>query len=289
MGNRTKNKTKKKFRKLKCFNKTKKNTCYSSKTLNKFKELWNVRHPDNKIKSSNEREIWKSLKNNLSHVCHEEACWLKQKFVKNNVSSELKNYLFLPFAPKEWSTDINTWLTSVDIEKIMKQYEHEYPNFSFLGPSPIDFDTKKHKNECVWNEICKFKISNYMKKGKNKIGFIFNLDEHWKEGSHWVSMFIDVNKKYIFYFDSAGDDIPHEIKKLVYRIISEGKDNNIEFKYVTNYPMEHQYENTECGMYCLYMIILLLTTNKTYEHFKKNRVPDNEMEKLRFKYFNVDY
>ena len=96
-----------------------------------------------------------------------------------------------------------------------------------------------------------------------------------------------VNKKYIFYFDSAGDDIPDQVKQLVDRIISDGKDINIDFEYVTSYPMEHQYKNTECGMYSLYMIILLLTTNNTYEYFIKNRVTDGKMEKMRFKLFNV--
>ena len=28
-------------------------------------------------------------------------------------------------------------------------------------------------------------------KGITKIGLIFNLDPHYKEGSHWVAMFID--------------------------------------------------------------------------------------------------
>ena len=36
----------------------------------------------------------------------------------------------------------------------------------------------------------------------NKIGVIFNLDKHDQSGSHWVAMFIDLENKFFFYFDS---------------------------------------------------------------------------------------
>ena len=63
-----------------------------------------------------------------------------------------------------------------------------------------------------------------------------------------------------------------------------------------NHPFEHQYGNTECGMYSLYFIISLLTnqaTNKPFKttedkirFFKKVRISDKEMENLRYKYYN---
>ena len=48
-----------------------------------------------------------------------------------------------------------TWLNSTDIENIMQQYEDAYPNFEFIGPSPIDFDKVLMNNKCVWDELCK--------------------------------------------------------------------------------------------------------------------------------------
>ena len=33
----------------------------------------------------------------------------------------------------------------------MKQYESKFKYFKFIGPSPIDFDKKKHFGNCVWN------------------------------------------------------------------------------------------------------------------------------------------
>ena len=47
---------------------------------------------------------------------------------------------------------------------------------------------------------------------------------------------------------------------------------------------EHQKSDTECGMYVLYIIITLLTTN-SLPYFTE-RVPDKEMEKLRKILFN---
>ena len=38
------------------------------------------------------------------------------------------------------------------------------------------------------------------KSGKNKIGMVINLDEHWKEGSHWVALYTDLKNNQI-YFD----------------------------------------------------------------------------------------
>ena len=80
----------------------------------------------------------------------------------------------------------NEWLNSLDISRVMKQYENDYKCFDFLGPSPIDFDTFKENNECVWDEICNFDLNKSYTKGKRKFGFIFNLDPHYKGGSHWV-------------------------------------------------------------------------------------------------------
>ena len=99
-----------------------------------------------------------------------------------------------------WKKNPEEWLNSVDIEDVMKQYEKKVPTFMFIGPSPIDFDKHLLYGECVWDELCKFKLENILKKGKNKIGIIFNLDPHYKNGSHWISMFIDIRKKFIFFF-----------------------------------------------------------------------------------------
>ena len=142
--------------------------------------------------------------------------------------------------------------------------------------------------ECVWEELCKFNLKQLIENGKRKIGIVFNIDPHYKEGSHWVSMFIDIDKAFIFYFDSNGQRIRTQFKKLVNRIIKQGSNLSqpIKFMYHSNFPKSHQRRNTECGMYALYMIIQLLTNKKDILYFKKTHINDDEMFALRKKLFN---
>jgi hypothetical protein len=265
---------------------TKPYTCYSSNSLHKLKHYWNKRHPDVLIHTNDTKEIWNALKHNLSNVCNSESCWLKQRFIKNKLDTNLLSYTFAPKSPKIWKENPNEWLTSVDITNIMKQYEKTYPCFEFIGPSPIDYDTHKLYGECVWEELCNFSLNEYIKKGKRKIGIIFNLDPHYKGGSHWVALFININKKFIFYFDSNGDKIPKRIKRLVGTITTQGATIGINFKFYQNHPKEHQRTDTECGMYSLYFTIQLLKDSKSPSFFKEHRIPDEDMEELRKKYFN---
>ena len=45
----------------------------------------------------------------------------------------------------------------------MKQWEDKYKTFVFLGPSPIDFNKKITKTDCVWNDLCGFNLKNILK------------------------------------------------------------------------------------------------------------------------------
>lgn len=259
-------------------------TCYKKKSLRKLRDLWNERHPDIPILSQSSKYIWNALKTNMKDVCKNEMCWLKQNFAKNKLDSQLSYYTFSPEAPASWTNNPNEWLSSIDIEKVMRQYEKEYKDFEFMGPSPIDFDKRKMYGECVWNELCNISLTYLRTKGTNKVGIIFNLDPHYKRGSHWVSLFIDMHRKYIHYFDSTGDSSPKEIKVLINKLKAQGKSLGINFKTIIN-TKEHQKENTECGMYSLYLIIESLK-GKTPEHFSQMRVTDKQMELLRYEYFN---
>ena len=116
---------------------------------------------------------------------------------------------------------------------------------------------------------------------------IFNLDPHYKGGSHWVSLFVDLDDNYIFFLDSNGVKIPKEIKVLVKRLQKQAKDGlHKKLKFIDNAPMEHQHENTECGIYSLYNIISLLTKKKTPHQIKRTRITDKEMEEYRSIFFN---
>jgi hypothetical protein len=262
-------------------------TCYTDKSLYKLRDLWNARHPDQKIASNDAKEIHTLLTKYLSNVCNKESCWLKQKREFGKLDSSMSDS-FAPESPDEWKKNPNEWLTSVDITNVMKQYEKAYKCFDFIGPSPIDFDTKKLYGECVWEELCNFSLAQQVKQGKTKIGIIFNTDPHNKPGQHWISMFINIKKKHIFFFDSTGDPAPKQIMNFVNRIIEQGQKLNpkLIFKFDSNEGVEHQYGNTECGIYSLFFIVHMLEDKLTEHYIKTHILKDEYMQKFRKIYFN---
>ena len=280
-------------------------SCFTNHGIHVLKDSYNKHHKDSQILSNNSVEIWGLLKTKL-YTCDKEDCWLKE-IEDVNTRDQLEEYLFAPKQPKEWKKNPNEWLSNIDITNVLKQYEDAYSNFKAVGPTPIDFDTrpKEMNGECVWEELCTFNLENYIKTGKTKLGIVFNLDKHNQGGSHWVSLYVDLDDEYIFYMDSAGNKIPKEIDTLVKKIIGQGvqlkKKLNIHF--YENCPLEHQMGNTECGMYTLYFLITMLTnetvrtkpkkekkTFKNYiekiEFFKDKRIPDDYVNEYRKIYFN---
>ena len=195
----------------------------------------------------------------------------------------------------------SSWsMTADEINPSPKGADLNLQRFKLLGPTPIDFDSRPAdmNGECVWEEICNFEVETYLKKGKTKIGIVFNLDNHNQGGSHWVSMFVDLEDAFIFYFDSNGEKIKPRINKLVKRIIEQGKhlDTPMHFEFYENYPNEHQQQNTECGMYSLFFIIAMLTnragpkkfsnSKQKINYFKNKIIPDSYVFRYRNKYFN---
>ena len=260
-------------------------TCYTDDILMKLREAYHKNHPNQPtIASTQPEQIHKELKRRLQSTCPAtEDCWLQE--LPTAQRQYIDKRIFAPDQPTQWSKNPQEWLSNFDIEKVLHQYEVSHPHFVFIGPSPIDFDTKIQKSgakSCVWNDLCNFDLAECVRRGKTHVGIIFNLDTHDQGGSHWVSMFIHVPSKCVYYFDSAANPTPPEIQKFVQRL-----DNT---KYDENYPNQHQRSNTECGMYSLYFIITMLkTANPTAmwsNKFKRGKIPDRTMIRLRNVYYN---
>jgi len=267
-------------------------SCFDDATILKLKDLWNLRHKDStNITETEPKAIWTKLKIYLQNVCNKESCWLSQQFASGKIGAKLDDF-FAPKYPEEWKKSPNEWLSSVDITNVMKQYEKAYKCFEFMGPTPIDFDKpiNKSSNKCVWEELCKFNLKEQIDRKKTKIGIIFNTDTNDGDGEHWISMFINIKKGEIFFYDSAGDSAPEEIKKLSDRIIEQGTKLSppIKFKYDENHPVEHQMSSTECGVYSLYFIVHMLEDKITAHYLKTHKIKDSYIEKFRKIYFNYN-
>jgi hypothetical protein len=166
---------------------------------------------------------------------------------------------FSPKQPEKWRQNKNEWLSSDEITNVLEQYEKTYPEFLYMGPSPSDFYFLEN-GRCVWPELCRLSLRDLIAHGKRKLGIVFNLDKHDEPGSHWVSMFVDIDNSLIFYYDSARNPTPPEITRLKNEIKKQGAalQPPIHFKYITN-KHPHQRTNTECGMYSIFFIVTMLT------------------------------
>lgn len=274
-----------------------KNSCLTQRVLLKIKEEYNKDHTDNPITKTKLNDIWHELKIRLSN-CKKEDCWLNE--IDNTMlRTKIDKMIFAPDHPPDWNKNPDEWLSNFDILEVLKQYETPYSKFQIISPTPIDFDSKPYNNgECVTNELCNFSVKEQLTNNKTKIGIVFNLDKHTESGSHWVSLFLDLDEKFIVFFDSVGNHPVKEIANLIHRIIKQAKENNIKVHYFNNTnPIPHQRGNTECGMYSLYFITTMLTgesgngflktTQDRINHFQKeNRIPDEYVFNYRKKFFN---
>jgi len=288
-------------------------SCYTPAILELIRKSYNRDHaPAEQIHTTDPTEIWKQLNAKLVH-CSKEDCWLNQ--IKDPVMrKKIDRYIFAPDQPYEWKSNPTEWLSNYDIMNVLEQYEISHPEFEFIGPTPIDFDTRvgnkpnryemsgasysSGTRKCVWNELCQFSLKQLIGRKKRKIGIVFNLDKHDQSGSHWVSMFIDIPRRFMFYFDSAGGDMPPEIRVLMDRIHGQAKELfRGGFREYANGKHTHQQGNTECGMYSLFFIITMLTgrpsqngrrmsLERILRLFLKERIPDKMMVEYRGEYFN---
>lgn len=267
-------------------------TCYDNDTLHKLRDGWNARHkPHERIETNDPKEIWTALKQHLNESCRNEACWMKQIMGTTAEGTDT----FAPEAPKSWIRNPDEWLSSEEIENVMKQYEDKFPAFEFLGPSPSDYSAHKMAGVCVWEELCNFSLKKYVDSGTHKIGVIFNTDPHTEDGAHWVSLFINIDNNrngtnkannYVFFFDSTGDRPQKEIREFIETVTQQGRTLGIRFKHFVN-RKQHQKRSTECGMYALFMIVNLIEGTRTPEEFMRgHRIPDSHMIEFRKEYFN---
>lgn len=237
-----------------------------------------------KLEVLNPQGYKKYLVNELSKVigdkCNNQKCWTKQEFIKNmneKAREEFLKYTFRPDSPQGKFE----WLSTFDINDSMDQYDKNNNNFIFLGAVPMDF--AKLDNLKV-NEIDYKKL---VESGIHKIGIIFNLDEHYKSGSHWVALYTDLKTNNILYFDSYGTKPEARVRKLMRTQANFLKEQGVKLKDIrVDWNKDrHQYGNSECGVYSMNYIIKMVNGAK-FDEFCKMKTPDEKINKCRKVYFD---
>lgn len=203
--------------------------------------------------------------------------WINSKYLElmsEEAKDSLENKVFRPDGPQGRFD----WLSTIDINKVLYQYEEKYPDFKFLGAVPLDFmdlDYLPFKTLDL-NDLEAEKIK--------RIGVIFNTDKSHQKGKHWISLFCDFNKSQIYFSDSVGTRAPKEVidfMQILEEHIKSKKNSNVDIRHNKT---QHQKGNSECGVYSINFILRLLK-GKSFDHITQKRLTDNQVNKCRIKYF----
>ena len=146
-------------------------SCFTDSAIETITDAYNKNNPNKQIDNRlTSKDKWVKLRNSMSRIpkCEQDKCWLQNIPLKDRERNMLKAQLFVPPRPSEWKKDPNTWLTNFDIEKVLNQYEEAYPEFHFIGPSPINYDTRPNKKDCVCNKLCNLSVKEQLSNGKKK-------------------------------------------------------------------------------------------------------------------------
>lgn len=233
---------------------------YSKKDLIEIVKEYNKQFGTNIKTNGTKDKVFKDLRKYLS--CKIDTCVVKRS---KKISQVLK-----PLGPEP-----NEWLSNFDILRVMEEYEKLYENFTFLGCVPIDF----HE---IDKSFSHFNLKQFIKK-KDIFAAIFNTDPSWKSGQHWISLVVNITKKTICFFDSTGDNPPHQVQTFIDTIKSQGKKLNIPFEIFIN-KKRHQRGNSACGIYSLHFITKQLQ-GYTCKTINDNVIHDNQMKKQLKIYF----
>jgi len=208
--------------------------------------------------------------------CTNQRCWTKQEFMKyldKTITDVLENETFAPNGPQGKFE----WLNSLHINDTLNQFMNIYPEFMFFGAVPLDFEKISDIGKIDFDELKKI--------GKTKIGMIINLDTHDKDGSHWVSLFADIEKGGVYFFDSVGKPPKKEIAFFMNKIAEYCEKSGIQNVRIEYNDEQNQYGNSECGVYSISFILRMLKFN-SFEEIIKHPVSDDLVNVCRPFYFN---
>jgi hypothetical protein len=249
---------------------------FDEKEILHLKEVYNSKYSD-KITEMNPDKIWEIILKKFSSKCKtgRTECVISHMINKSK-------------SPSSWITNPTDWLSDVDIDRVEHNFVKLFPDYYYVGCVTIDFDLKDEKGKCIVDALCSLKLKTLYKKGKTKIGIIFNTDVHTGEGEHWMALYCDISPEIdqprITYFDSYGTVPEKEIQKLMLRWKTEWDSLQLHTKEMeTTYNLiQHQKSKSECGMNSLYFHYCCLNNISMDE-----RIPDEVMNIFRRFLFKI--
>jgi len=281
-------------------------SCFTIDSLKLIANEYNKINTKNLIKiSDNKTDMVNQISKAFSKSCSNQTCWLRTDVVKKIKNDDIHDNTFRPTGPSIGYD----WLSTTNINDVVNQYEELHKDFVFLGALPNDFQ------ELPILGLNDIDFDDFIKDGKTKIGLVINLDTHDKTGSHWVALYTDLMEKQLYYFDSLGNKPGFRIRKFNNKILDymykKKYNKNLEIgkiikgirhkknkssKYTTllndklndfdiRYnSIQHQKENSECGVYSINFIIRSVK-GETFDEITQNITTDNEINECRKKYF----
>ncbi len=270
-------------------------SCFTYKNLQAIAEEYNKHNQDKQIRISsyhNKKDLLRVLNDRFQEVdkCSnfDQICWASSKLVKNMKDQDVQ-YTFRPKGPaKQYG-----WLSTNDIEAVIKQYEYIHKDFKFLGAVPSDFD------ELPIYETTDLEFAE-LERTTPKLGLVINLDTHNQSGSHWVALYANLKTNSIYYFDSFKKTPQNRVRKFITRLLAymAYKNQNTKldvdnfmrrYKKADDYDVrynkiQHQFKNSECGVYSMNFIIRLLE-GETFDEIVNDITNDEAMNRIRGKYF----
>jgi hypothetical protein len=285
-------------------------SCFSHETLINIANNYNKKN-NNKINLNlSKSELVNELDKRLNNKCSDQTCWLRLDVVKELNNKDIETNTFRPTGPKKKYE----WLSTTHINDVIQQYHDGHDDFLFLGAVPLDFE------DLPVLRINNLSFDELLEDGKKKIGLVINLDEHWQDGSHWVSLYMDLEKNQIYYFDSVGKKPLKKTRKFINKItkyiylkkynkrlplndviekfkqIKKEKDETIieSNEHIKNLldggfdirhnHIQHQFKNSECGVYSINFIVRLVS-GESFDDIINNITNDDLMNENRKTYF----
>lgn len=251
---------------------------FDDKEVENLRKVYNKEHTrETPIPKGNTHSVWKHIQKRLHDQCDSGAA-----------ECIINSLLTKPNAPNSWKTNPEEWLSSIDIDAVEKQFASLFSDYYYVGTVPIDFGKKSETGACIVDSLCSLNIEGLYNKGYRRIGIVFNTDVSTGPGQHWIALYCDIRPELVFprvtFFDSYAERPSKEVINLMKRWKISWDATKIHSKpMATTYnKTRHQYENSECGMYCLYFHYCCLLGIPM-----QKRIPDEVVRGFRGALFKV--